>query len=267
MKRIVAILALAVIPSVMTAQNSCPTIKSKDLQKRYAEACDQMETDKETAIKSLTALVNVAPDYYQATLDLGEYYLYRMKDAQIRFEQKEALAYAKSAEKYLQQSFNTCSTYDSCRATFLIGECYYLSRKYDLSKTLLTNFLNSDNPAGSCVALAKKRLSMIDDYNDIMAHPIKFDSKMLRDVSTKDDEFLPLISHDGTILLYTRRQGRHGSAIEELMMSTLDRIDEEGEVFSPGSDLFRQPNSDISAVVTSFSLRILYLARRLCSMF
>ena len=79
MKRIVAILALAVIPSVMTAQNNCPTIKSKDLQKRYAEACDQMETDQEAAIKSLTALVNVAPDYYQATLILGNYYLEKMK--------------------------------------------------------------------------------------------------------------------------------------------------------------------------------------------
>ena len=235
MKKLVAILALAVAPSVMTAQNSCPTIKSKDLQKRYAEACELMETDKENAIKSLTALVNVAPDYYQATLVLGEYYLDRMKDAQIRFEQKDALAYAKSAEKYLQQSFNTCSSYDSSRATFLIGECYYLSRKYDLAKTLLNNFLTTDNPAASCIPRAKKRLTMIDDYNDIMAHPIKFDSKMLRDVSTKDDEFLPLISHDGTILLYTRRQGRrNGTAIEELMMSTLDRIDEEGEVFSPG---------------------------------
>ena len=235
MKKLAVILALVAAPSAMMAQSNCPTIKSKDLQKRYAEACEQMETDKDAAIKSLTALVNVAPDFYQATLILGEYYLDKMKDAQIRFEQKDALTYSKSAEKYLQQSYNTCSSYDSSRATFLIGECYYLSRKYDLAKTLLTNFLNNDNPAGSCVALAKKRLSMIDDYNEIMANPIKFDSKMLRDVSTKDDEFLPLISHDGTIMLYTRRQGRrNGTAIEELMMSTLDHVDEEGEVFAPG---------------------------------
>ncbi|MBO4771031.1 MAG: OmpA family protein [Bacteroidales bacterium] len=235
MKKIAAILLFAAAPSMLMAQRECPTVKSKDLQKRYTEACQQMETDKELAIKSLTSLVQVAPDFYQASLILGNYYLDRMKDAQIRFEQKDALAYAKSAENYLQQSFNTCSNYDSSRATFLLGECYYLSRKYDLAKTLLTNFLNDDNPAGSCVARAKKRLSMIDDYNDIMAHPIKFDSKMLRDVSTKDDEFLPLISHDGTIMLYTRRQGRrNGTAIEELMMSTLERIDEEGEVFSPG---------------------------------
>ena len=137
MKRIVAILALAVIPSVMTAQTNCPTIKSKDLQKRYAEACEQMETDKETAVKSLTALVNVAPDYYQATLALGGYYLDRMKDAQIRFEQKEALAYAKSAEKYLQQSFNTCSSYDSSRATFLILPLAQVRPLQDVAHQLL----------------------------------------------------------------------------------------------------------------------------------
>lgn len=262
MKRIVAILALAVIPSVMTAQNNCPTIKSKDLQKRYAEACDQMETDQEAAIKSLTALVNVAPDYYQATLILGNYYLEKMKDAQIRFEQKDALAYAKSAEKYLQQSFNTCNSYDSSRATFLLGECFYLSRKYDLAKTLLTNFVNETNPAGSCIARAKKRLTMIDDYNEIMANPIKFDSKILRDVSTKDDEFLPLISHDGTIMLYTRRQGRrNGTAIEELMMSTLQRVDEEGEVFAPGIKMGPPFNmGDLQGGATlSIDNRIIYI--------
>ena len=233
--KLAVILALVAAPSVMMAQSNCPTIKSKDLQKRYAEACAQMETDKELGIKSLANLVSVAPDYYQASLIVGEFYLDRMKDAQIRFEQKEAFDYAKSASSYLQQSYNACNKYDSSRAMFLLGECYYLSRKYDMAKTLLTNFLNTDNPAASCVPRAKKRLSMISDYEDIMAHPIKFESKMLRDVATKDDEFLPLMSHDGTILLYTRRQGRrNGTAIEELMMSTLNRIDEEGEVFNPG---------------------------------
>lgn len=251
-----------VLPSVMTAQN-CPTIKSKDLQKRYNEACEQMETEeREVAIKSLVSLVQVAPDFYQASLKLGEYYLERMKDAQIRFEQKDALAYAKSAENYLQQSFNTCSSYDSCRATFLLGECYYLSRKYDLAKTLLTNFINADNPASSCLPRAKKRLTMIDDYNEIMANPIKFDSKILRDVSTKDDEFLPLISHDGTIMLYTRRQGRrNGTAIEELMMSTLQRVDEEGEVFAPGIKMGPPFNmGDLQGGATlSMDNRIIYI--------
>ncbi|MCR5453716.1 MAG: OmpA family protein [Bacteroidales bacterium] len=235
MKKLAAILALVVAPYFTMAQSDCPTIKSKDLKKRFAEACEQMETDKELGVKALANIVNVAPDFYQASLIVGEHYLNKMKDAQIRFEQRTALDYAKGAEYYLQQSYNTCSKYDSSRATFLIGECYFLSRKYDLAKTLLTNFIESANPAASCIARAKKRLAMIEEYNDIMAHPITFESKILRDVATKDDEFLPLMSHDGTILLYTRRQGRrNGTAIEELMMSTLERIDEEGEVFSPG---------------------------------
>ena len=62
MKKLAAILALVAAPSLMMAQNDCPTIKSKDLQKRFAEACEQMEPDKELGIKSLTNLVNVAPD-------------------------------------------------------------------------------------------------------------------------------------------------------------------------------------------------------------
>lgn len=235
MKKLAAILALVAAPYLAMAQSECPTVKSKDLQKRFADACTQMQTEQELGIKALSNIVSVAPDYYQASLIIGEYYLNKMKDAQIRFEQRMASEYAKSAEFYLQKSYNSCNKYDSSRATFLIGECYYLSRKYDLAKTLLTNFLESSNPASSCVPRAKKRLAMIDDYNDIISHPITFESKMLRDVSTKDDEFLPLMSHDGTILLYTRRQGRrNGTAIEELMMSTLERIDEEGEIFSPG---------------------------------
>ncbi len=235
MKRLAVILAFVAATCAATAQNNCPTIKSKDLQKRYADACGQMETNKDAAAKSLADLVKVSPDFYQASLELGKYYLAKMKDAQIRFDQRSALEYSKVASNYLQQSYNTCNAFDSSRAMFLLGECYYLSRKYDMAKPLLTNFIALDKPAASCVPLAKRRLTMIDEYNELIANPIKFDSQMLRDVSTKDDEFLPLISHDGTILLYThRKEMRNGNAIEELMMSNLVGVDEEGEIFSKG---------------------------------
>lgn len=229
------ILMIVLAANNAAAQTSCPQVKSKDLQKKYSDAVNLMQSNKELGVKYMIDIAKALPDYYQATLEIGNYYLDKMRDAQIRFQQKVAEGYADDAVKYLTLSYNSCPNYDSARAAFLLGESLYLRRKYEDAGIYLDAFVKSPNAAQSCLPLARKRIAMISDYNELMAHPIKFDPKMLRNVSTRDDEYLPLISHDGSILLYTHRVAkRNGTSTEELMQSSLISCDSLGELFSQG---------------------------------
>ncbi len=213
----------------------CATVKSRDLAKRYTDARNLMQSNLDLGIKYMAELAKVVPEYYPATLELGRYYLGKARDAHIRFQQKMAVENSEKAVNYLLLSHKHCNQYDSCRAAFMLGECYFLTRKYDDSRKYFMEFLAADGKALSCLQLANKRLEMINEYFQLINNPIKFEPKMLRNVSTRDDEFLPLISHDGTILLYTHRyMKRGGDYTEELMQSRLDTIDEMGEIFSPG---------------------------------
>lgn len=232
---------LAFITFLMMALNAgaqyrpCKTISSKDLEKRYNDARDLMQSNLDLGVRYMTELAKTFPEFYPATLELGRYYLNKAKDAHLRFQQKLAIEHSEKATGYLLLSHKHCSVYDSCTAAFMLGECYFLIRKYDEARRYLNEFLAADGKAPSCTQLARKRLDMINEYFQLINNPIKFDPKMLRNVSTKDDEYLPLISHDGSLLLYTHRyMKRGGDYTEELMISRLDSVDEDGEIFSPG---------------------------------
>ncbi len=236
MRKLLSMLALCLMAVSATAQDRpCPTVKSKDLEKRYADAYELMQSNRDLGIKYLMELSKAVPEFYPASHVIGQYYLGKAKDAHIRFQQNLAMENSSTAISYLQLSHKHCSIYDSCRAAYMLGECFFLKHKYDEARRYYNEFLSADAAALSGVPTARRRLDMINEYFDIISHPIKFDSQILRNVSTKDDEFLPLISHDGSILLYSHRyMKRGGDYQEELMESHLEAVDSLGELFSPG---------------------------------
>ncbi|MCQ2251238.1 MAG: OmpA family protein [Bacteroidales bacterium] len=236
MKKLLSLAAACIMAaSAMAQERVCPTIKSKDLEKRYADAYELMQSNRELGIKYLVELGKAVPEFYPASHVIGGYYLEKAKDAHIRFQQKLAMENSTTAIQYLRLSHKHCPQYDSSRAAFMLGECYFLNHKYEDSRRYFEEFLGAEACAKSCVSAAKRRLEMINEYFYIISNPIKFDSQILRNVSTKDDEFLPLISHDGSILLYSHRyMKRGGDYQEELMESHLEGVDSLGELFTPG---------------------------------
>lgn len=244
-----------------TAQN-CKLPKNKELNNKFNDAEALMRQNKDLSIRFLTEIAKNNPNYFPATLILGKYNLEKAKDAAMRFQSKVSLEYAKTAIEYLTLSFGNCDSYDSCRAAYLLGEGYYLCRNYEKSKAFFQLFLSSENAAPLCLKAAKKRMKMIEEYFDLINHPIKFDPKMLKNVSTKDDEFLPLISHDGSILLYSKRsEKRSGEFVEELMISQNTGAENGTEEFSKGERMTTPFNTGKIQGGTSLTIdnRIMYI--------
>lgn len=250
------------LTNFLVFSQDCKLVKSKALSQRFSDASSLMKNNKELGIRYLVDIANNFPAYYPATFLVGQYYLEKAKDAQIRFRQKDAADYANSAINYLNLSYSTCDLYDSVRAAFLLGEANFMNRNFENASKFYQVFLDSKYSANSCKALANRRMEMIDDYFDIINNPVSFNPKILKNVSTKNDEYLPLISLDGSILLYTQRSQKSTSNfVEELMISTLQEFGDDGEVFSPGSRLPKPFNAGKLQGGASLSIdnRIMYI--------
>ena len=240
------LILFCLLSTVSFAQN-CKLPNSKELTTRYNDAAALMQQNKELGLKYLLEIVKANPNYYPAAMLVGKYYLDKAKDAQLRFQHKLAKEYSQTALNYLGLSFTNCEFYDSSRAAFFLGECFYINRKFDRSQKYFEKFLSSPNAAPSHLAWANKRMQMIDEYFDIINNPVKYNPRILHDISTADDEYLPLLSHDGSILIYTRRyqryQKQNNEYVEELMLSQLECVENGVEKFSRGVKLSKPFNT------------------------
>jgi outer membrane protein OmpA-like peptidoglycan-associated protein len=248
--------------TLSSAAQNCKLPKNKELNDKFNDAKALMQQNKDVSVRFLSEIAKSNPNYFPATLILGNYNLEKAKDAALRFQSKLSLEYAKTAIDYLNLSYGSCNNYDSCRAAYLLGESYYISRNYEKSKFFFQFFLSSENAAPSCLKAAKNRMKMIEEYFRLINNPIEFDPKMLKNVSTKDDEFLPLISHDGSILLYSRRsEKRPGEFVEELMMSTRTEAENGDGEFSKGIRMSSPFNTGKIQGGTSLTIdnRVMYI--------
>lgn len=239
MKRILPLTIMVLVSAACLAQKPCSLPKVKGLDKKYSDAVDLLSENQDLGIKYLNEISIDYPKYYPATLLLGEYYLNKQRDAQLRFQTDRALEFSQKAQRNLSLSFEFCPTHDSCRAGFYLGECCYLDRKFDKAERLFSNFLDNDNSAPSCRAKAQKRLDMIHEYYDIISHPVKFNPRELKNISTSDDEYLPMISPDGELFVFTRRHiKRNGDFSEQIVLSRrISSNDTVAELYTEGEPL------------------------------
>ena len=262
MKLLFSIIPLFISLS-MVAQKPCQLPKVKGLEHKFDDAVYLLSQNQDIGVKYLSEITIDYPKYYPATLILGEYYLKKQLDAQLRFQTDRALEFSRLAQKNLSLSFEFCPTHDSSRACFYLGECYYLDRKFEQAESLFNNFLANDNSAPSCRVKAQKRLDMIHEYYDIISHPVKFNPRELKNICTADDEYLPMISPDGELFVFTRRHiKRNGDFSEQLVLSRkIPTTDTVAELYTTGEPLpspFNQGKLQGGACFTVDN-RILYI--------
>ena len=264
--RIVFSIILVFFHTINTLAQSCNLPKNKELNNRFSDAKALMQQNMDLGVKYMNEIIKTNPNYYPASLILGDYYLKKAQESALRFQTKTALEYAQTAVSNLNLSYKNCNEYDSSRSAYLLGEGYYICRNFEKSKFFFQTFLSAQNKAESLVLGAKKRMKMIEDYYVLINNPIPFNPRILKNVSTKNDEFFPLISHDGSILLYTvRYEKRPNVFIEELMQSIRTKNEEGIEEFSNGERMTTPFNTGKIQGGTSLTVdnRIMYIT--ICS--
>ncbi|RLD46243.1 MAG: hypothetical protein DRI86_03700 [Bacteroidetes bacterium] len=100
-----------------------------------------------------------------------------------------------------------CPSYEGYYSYYYLGTLYYDKKNWKKAHTNLEKFLNCDNDR-----IREKHFEDAADlskyakfYNEIYNNPVPFAPFIVKDVSSKDDEYLPSLSPDNDFFYFTRR--------------------------------------------------------------
>jgi len=204
-------------------QGDCGISTNKKALKAYKNGIDK-KNNKSERIGYLMEAVELDPDFAAAHWKLADI---RIKDARSKGGDFN------KAEKNLNIVIDQCPSYHAS-AYFYMAEIAMLKKEFELASEMYMKFIqfeSDDNKKfdkrhDEQLAVARANFPLSSFYANEFKNPKPFDVKKVLPVSTNEaDEYLPFISPDNELLLFTRRvelkQNTRGSYIQS------DRIDYE----------------------------------------
>jgi outer membrane protein OmpA-like peptidoglycan-associated protein/tetratricopeptide (TPR) repeat protein len=175
--------------------DSCPDYKSNRADKAYDKAIRAFsQRSYSECIGLMKEVIDIEPYYADAYYVLGLIYI------------KESRMNLKAAKENFQKVISICPSYDVYAYYHLARIAYgaqdYQSA-YDYIKIFLedVDLIKTDEDYDEAIRI--KDFSKF--YADMLNHPVPFDPKPVPGVSTEYDEYLPIISPDNEMALFTRK--------------------------------------------------------------
>lgn len=165
---------------------------TKKAEKKYQKARSFMKKDQyEKALKSFDKAISLDPSYSMA-------YLYR---AGIFQNQKK---YNKAIIDY-KNSIELSPDQDP-RVYFTLGVCQKAVNNNSDASVSFQQFLKKAAPSNSRYKLAQKYLKTSQFTDQALKHPVQFEPiRLSENINTSWPEYLPRITADGKIMIFTRR--------------------------------------------------------------
>jgi outer membrane protein OmpA-like peptidoglycan-associated protein/tetratricopeptide (TPR) repeat protein len=194
---LIALLFLAFSGNSIFSQGTddCPDYKGKKADKVYDNALKAfLQRDYSEAIRSLNQVIEIEPDYVDAYFVLGLIYI---EDSRMNL---------KTARKHFNRVIELCPGYD-VYAYYHLARIAYGAGEYKDAHRYVTRFLEdvdlirSDEDYEEAVQL----LEYSAFFNELMGNPVPFNPKPVQGISTPLDEYLPIISPDNEMALFTRK--------------------------------------------------------------
>ena len=209
---IIPLAALFLMPNLGVAQDEegCPEVTDKKTVKYFQIGTDKKKYRKQERVDALRKAIDLEPDYMDARFALAQELI---KTARVN-----GTSY-KGAEKHLMHIVNNCPEFHY--------EPYYLLGAIALGRNEYTPAVKYYE---KYFAMTAEQEVYTDDedkeyiearldyeyakfFHDAFANPVPFDPKPVPNVASKDDEYLPLISPDNEMMLYTRRYTKKGPSM------------------------------------------------------
>ena len=146
------------------------------------------------ASKLLKEAVSIDDEYIDALFVLG---LINIEPSSTNVSQ---------AEKYFLKVIELCPEYD-VYAYYYLGDIYYGREQYDKAVKYLSFFLKDVDKIKSDPDYyrASSLFEFAKFYQDMINNPVPFNPIFVSGISTKEDEYLPIISPDNEIAMFTRK--------------------------------------------------------------
>ncbi len=182
---------------------SCQVMENKQAIDFFEKANDKKHFKKEERMKFLDQALALEPDYVEAN------YLYAIEKIKSLIYDNKPF---KPAEPYFKKVISVCPSYHS-DPYYYLGFISYEEENYDSAVVYLKKYIDfsdeSDNKFNekydAFIYQAKEMYKYSKFYSDIYKKPVPFDPNPVEGICTARDEYLPIISPDDQMMLFTRR--------------------------------------------------------------
>ncbi|PLX09706.1 MAG: hypothetical protein C0596_01415 [Marinilabiliales bacterium] len=181
----------------------CNDIDDKILLKRYDKAVNMLTSGKlDDAELEFAKILDEEPDFTEAWVAVAEINYSRYKMAQDRKSQD--LYYGKYI-KSLERVASSCPSFQNYETNYKLGKIFFAEDELENAKKYLKVFVKNSNRSSKYYADAENTLNYIDQYLKLTHNTVPFDPVIVEGISTNNDEYLPIISPDGTMAFFTHR--------------------------------------------------------------
>ncbi len=203
LRKIAVIVISLLLVENIAAQESCSYQPSSKIEKLLEQSKDTKKYQPDERLGLLEKSLEEDPNCLPCLQRIGEMTFLRAKRNGSPFD---------ISFNYFEKLVELCPEYHS-EPYYFLGAISYADRKYDKALTYFEKFLRfpDEDPSKFEKDYQKKYaeveevIPMIKKYQEIYASNIQFNPVKVAGVSSKNDDYLPLISPDGEIMFYTRK--------------------------------------------------------------
>lgn len=203
-------------------KNACPEIENKKAVKLYEKAQDKKKYKKPERIQILKEAIELETNYAEAYLQIGQELVINSKLNNSSFA---------PTTPFFKKAVEICPQIHSS-AYYYVGFNYYEEMKNDSAIFWLEKFIKFrdedekkfDKDYDGQIFQAKEMIKYAKKENELKKKTVPFNPIVLKGISTVNSEYLPYISPDGELFLYTR-------TVPDENIDRVYHTDKEKEVF------------------------------------
>jgi outer membrane protein OmpA-like peptidoglycan-associated protein len=180
----------------------CNEIEDKKALKSFEAALQFLSSQNiEKAVEKLADAISREPDFTEAWVAMSEIHYYRYSEAiDAKTRGNEYSKYIKCLQKVVE----TCPSYNKYLINYELGKMFFKDDDFKKAKPYLKEFLKNADIKSEYYSDAKNTLNYIEQYENLISNPVPFNPVIVEGVSTINDDYLPIISPDGSMAFYTQ---------------------------------------------------------------
>ncbi len=235
----------------------CNDIDDKKLIKSFQKGVQLLNDGKMNDAEVIFAkIIDEKPEFTEAWVASSEINYSKYKSAK---DPKSQNNYYSRYVKCLESVAKLCPSYQNYEVCYTLGKIFFSHDKLDVAKTYLKTYIDNGKKGTKYYADAESTYHYIEQYLNLIENPVPFEPVIVEGVSSAYDDYLPLISPDGSLALFTKAYMKkeinsiYGDRfVEEFTVSKAS--DDKGLIFSPGEPLPYPFNSGKNQGAASISI-------------
>lgn len=235
----------------------CNDIDDKKLIKSFQKGVQLLNDGKMNDAEVIFAkIIDEEPEFTEAWVASSEINYSKYKSAK---DPKSQNNYYSRYVKCLESVAKLCPSYQNYEVCYTLGKIFFSHDKLDVAKTYLKTYIDNGKKGTKYYSDAESTYHYIEQYLNLIENPVPFEPVIVEGVSSAYDDYLPLISPDGSLALFTKAYMKkevnsiYGDRfVEEFTVSKAS--DDNGLVFSPGEPLPYPFNSGKNQGAASISI-------------